>query len=70
MANTARMPGVHPHWLYFFPVADLEGTVAKIGSRGGEVLGSPVTLPNGARVVPCHDPQGAAFGLFQAVSVT
>ena len=66
MANTARRPEIHPHWLYFFPVAELDDKLARVRARGGQVLGSPVVLPNGARIAPCQDPQGAAFGLFQA----
>ncbi len=70
MANTARLPGVHPHWLYFFPVADIDGTIAKVRARGGEIIANQATLPNGDRIVPCHDPQGAAFGLCQSASRT
>lgn len=66
MANTARAPGVHAHWLYFFAVADLDATVAKVRARGGETIAAEVTLPSGDRIVPCHDPQGAAFGVCQS----
>lgn len=64
MASTARLPGVHPHWLFFFPVSDLESTLVKVSARGGRSL-PPVLLPNGDRMVGCEDPQGAAFGLVQ-----
>jgi predicted enzyme related to lactoylglutathione lyase len=67
MANTARAPEVHAHWLYFFPVADLDGRVAKVRAKGGRV-GKLAVLPNGDRIAPCGDPQGAAFGLLQSVS--
>ncbi len=71
MANTARLPGVHPHWLYFLPtVAGIDGTIAKVRARGGEIIANQATLPNGDRIVPCHDPQGAAFGLCQSASRT
>ena len=63
MANTARAPGVHAHWLYFFAVADLDATMAKVRARGGEIIAEPVTLPNGNGIVACHDAQGGAFGL-------
>ena len=65
MANTARAPQIHAHWLYFFPVADLDGSLAKVRARGGRVLDHAV-LPNGDRIAPCDDPQGAAFGLLQS----
>jgi predicted enzyme related to lactoylglutathione lyase len=64
MANTARLPGVHPHWLFYFPVSDLESTLAKVSARGGRAL-VPVPLTNGDRIAACEDPQGAAFGLVQ-----
>jgi hypothetical protein len=65
MANTARWPGVHPHWLFHFPVADLEAALAAVRARGGRAL-APNLLPSGDRVVACEDPQGAAFGLLES----
>lgn len=65
MANTARAPGTHTHWLYYFSVADIDDTIAKVRAHGGETFATEATLPNGDRIVPCHDPQGAAFGLYQ-----
>jgi hypothetical protein len=64
MGGTASAPGVHAHWLFFFPVAGIDQRVIQVRSRGGRV-GSPVVLPSGDRLVPCEDPQGAAFGLYQ-----
>jgi predicted enzyme related to lactoylglutathione lyase len=63
IANTARWPGVHSHWLYYFPVADLEASVVRVQARGGKVLARPAVLRDGNGLVPCEDPQGAAFGL-------
>jgi len=68
MASTAGAPQIHPHWLYFFPVADLDRSVAKARAKGGRVLNTPV-LPNGDRLAPCEDPQGAAFGLIQLATL-
>jgi predicted enzyme related to lactoylglutathione lyase len=67
MGNTARLPGVHPHWLYFLSVADLDQTVGKVRAHGGTAA-DPFTLPNGMRLSACEDPQGAAFGLAQVAS--
>ncbi len=64
MASIANAPAVHPQWLYFFPVADLEAAVAVVRARGGVAL-DVVRRPNGDRLVVCDDPQGAAFGLLQ-----
>lgn len=62
IANSARAAGVHPHWLYAFPVDDLDASLRLVRAKGGTVL-EPVVLPNGLRMAPCDDPQGAAFGL-------
>jgi len=65
IANTARAPGVHAHWLFYFEVADLEGTLAKVRARGGNAPASATVLANGDRIAPCEDGQRAAFGLYQ-----
>ncbi len=62
MSDIAGRPGVHPHWLFHFRVAALEPALAAVRVAGGLVL-DPVTLPSGARVAVCDDPQGAAFAL-------
>jgi predicted enzyme related to lactoylglutathione lyase len=62
MGNTARLPGVHPHWLFFFPVADVEATAARVRALAGTAQ-EPILLPNGSCFIGCEDPQGAAFGL-------
>jgi uncharacterized protein len=66
MADTARQPGVHTHWLYFFPVAELSVAIEKVRANGGNAL-SPFVLPNGARLAAAEDPQGAAFGIVQTM---
>ncbi|MDQ3037812.1 MAG: VOC family protein [Myxococcota bacterium] len=64
MANTARWPGVHPHWAFYLhlPVADIESATARVRAQGGTAM-DVIALPNGTRLAPCEDPQGAAFGL-------
>lgn len=64
MAGIAGRPGVHPHWLFHFRVPVLEPALAMVRAAGGLVL-DPVTLPGGARIAVCDDPQGAAFALQQ-----
>jgi uncharacterized protein len=66
MANSARAPGVHPHWLFYFSVADLEAALAKTRAHGGNAPASATVLANGDRLAPCEDGQGAAFGLYQS----
>jgi len=67
MSNSARLPGVHTHWLFFLPVGDLDEMAARVRARGGTAL-APLALPGGMRLVACEDPQGAAFGLAQTTS--
>jgi uncharacterized protein len=66
LASTARPPRVHPQWLYFFAVPDIQEAVARVRARGGGALEISRTAA-GALAVPCEDPEGAAFGLYQAV---
>lgn len=63
IANTARWPGVHAHWLFHFPVPDLDAAVSRVRALGGTAL-DPISLPDlQLRLAACEDPQGAAFGL-------
>ena len=62
MVGSARMPHIHPHWLFSFRVEDLDAALAKVRSLGGTVV-EPRQLPSGERVAACEDPQGAAFAL-------
>jgi hypothetical protein len=64
LGNTARWPGVHTHWLFYLPVANMDAAMASVRAHGGKAM-EPVTLPGGMRIVACDDPQGAAFGLAQ-----
>jgi uncharacterized protein len=62
VGNTARWEGVHPHWLFYFPVADVEATAERVRSLGGSAR-EVVRLRSGGALCACEDPQGAAFGL-------
>jgi predicted enzyme related to lactoylglutathione lyase len=64
MANTARLPHIHPQWLFCFRVADIEDSIAKVRAWGGQVLG-PMRTWRADLLAPCNDPQGAAFALYQ-----
>lgn len=64
MASTARWPGVHPHWLFHFPVPDVEAAAARVRALGGTAQG-PFALPDGSWLSACEDPQGAAFGIIR-----
>ena len=61
----ASRPHVHAQWLYFFATPDLDASIARVRELGGLAL-RPTTTADGHRVVACDDPQGAAFGLYEA----
>ncbi|HET9832431.1 MAG TPA: hypothetical protein VFP91_12000 [Vicinamibacterales bacterium] len=63
-SDTARLPHVHPQWLFFFRTEHLDRSLAVVREMGGLTLATSQTA-NGDRVAPCDDPQGAAFALFQ-----
>ena len=64
IGNTARWPGVHPHWLFYCPVADVDAAATRVRALGGAAH-EVVRLPDGSTLSACEDPQGAAFGLIR-----
>ncbi len=50
-------------WLYYFNVADLDAAAKRVEAGGGQILYGPTTLPGGARIVHCTDPEGGLFAL-------
>lgn len=66
MVSSQRLPGVHPHWLFYFPVNRLDEAMAQVTQLGGDIYHGPRQMPNGAWVAQCEDPQGAVLGLLQA----
>jgi hypothetical protein len=52
-----------PAWMLYVRVDDLEGTVKKVRSNGGQVINGPMDVPGGDRIAQCLDPEGAAFAL-------
>ena len=63
--DMASRPHVHAQWLYFFVTPDLDASIARVRELGALAL-RPTTTADGHRVVACDDPQGAAFGLYEA----
>ena len=64
MCNAAKLHGLHPHWLHYITVADINAVAARIQAHGGKVLRGPTQVPGGDWVAQCQDPQGAFFALF------
>lgn len=56
--------GAHPHWLFYFPVSDLEATLAELCASGARPVFGPADGVLG-RVAALDDPFGAAFGLVE-----
>jgi predicted enzyme related to lactoylglutathione lyase len=67
VSNTALLPGVHPQWLFFFGVASIEESLAKVRALGGFTL-EAVRTSSGHLLAACDDPEGAAFALYQGVA--
>jgi predicted enzyme related to lactoylglutathione lyase len=65
VADLARSPRVHTHWLFFFRVTSLDAAEGNVRAFGGRTAGL-LRLPSGERVAVCEDPQGAAFALHEA----
>ena len=58
-------PGIVPHWLTYFSVADCAASMAKIRELGGTVHIDPVTVPAGTFTI-ASDPQRAVFAIIEA----
>ncbi|WP_432093674.1 VOC family protein [Streptomyces sp. bgisy100] len=58
-----QMPsGTPSHWLAYFSVEDVDGTVSKLSAAGGTVLKAPFDMVAG-RMAVVADPQSAAFAV-------
>lgn len=70
-ANGGWMPmnenhgDIPPYWLVYFTTEDIDASVAKINDLGGGVMAGPMEIMEGSRIAVVHDPQGAAFALFE-----
>jgi predicted enzyme related to lactoylglutathione lyase len=52
-----------PFWLYYFNIDNVEAVAKRVEAGGGEILYGPTTVPGGAWILHCTDPQGAIFAL-------
>jgi predicted enzyme related to lactoylglutathione lyase len=61
-----REAGIPPNWLPYFVVPDsVDATVEQVGGLGGGTLLPPLDMPQGGRIAAVHDPQRAAFALWE-----
>ena len=65
VSNLAGRQGVHPQWQFFFRVPDIAAALERVRRLSGLAL-EPTVGGTGALLAACDDPQGGAFGLFQA----
>jgi uncharacterized protein len=56
-------------WLLYVAVADLDAAVRRAVVSGGKVMVGPLRLADGRRIAELVDPQGAPFGMSEAVTV-
>jgi predicted enzyme related to lactoylglutathione lyase len=60
-----RQPGVPPHWLLYFLVADCDASAAKAKDAGAAIYMGPMTMEKVGRMAVLADPQHAVFAIFQ-----
>jgi uncharacterized protein len=60
-------PGVPPHWMPYFMVADVNASTEEARGLGAVVYAPPMDVGEGLRIAVLADPQGAVFALFQPV---
>jgi predicted enzyme related to lactoylglutathione lyase len=65
MTKTPETP--NPFWLYYFNVAAVDATVARVQASGGKLLMGPHQVPGGQWIAQFLDPQGAIFGVVSVV---
>lgn len=56
-------PGMHPTWLFYFGVPDIDEAAATVTANGGTILHGPAEVPGGAWIVNLADPQGALVAM-------
>ncbi len=68
MLSIARRPHIHPQWLFYFNVADLDGAVRRACDGGATLIIGPLPAPRGPRIAVLDDPQGASFALQESAA--
>ena len=56
--------GAPPFWNVYFGVEDLDASLERVGTLGGQVLVGATPVYETGRFAVCIDPQGAVFSLF------
>lgn len=58
-------PGVPPHWLIYFLVADCVAVAKKASTLGAKTLMPATPIPDVGTIAVVADPQGAVFALYE-----
>ncbi len=67
LSSCPGMPeGLKPHWKFYFTVGGVDAAQNRIREAGGTVIGPPMDVPGGSRVLHAVDDQGCGFALMQA----
>ncbi len=64
-ALPSSRPDVHPRWIDYVRVDDVEAVAAMVQALGGQVLVPPHMDRHGGKLSIVADPMGAAFGLME-----
>ncbi len=65
---TEEMGSMPPNWFVYFMTENVDVSASKCQSLGGSIISAPQAAPGFGRFAIVQDPQGAAFGLFEAGS--
>ncbi len=67
-ASPPQQDGIPPHWTVYLASDDVDATATRIREAGGTVLAEPFDVFDSGRMTVATDPDGAAFGVWQAAS--
>ena len=68
LTGEMKAGGARPSWLFYIGVDDVDATVAKITSAGGDVLMPARDVPGVGRMALVADPQGVPFYVMRGSS--
>lgn len=63
MAMDESFGDLHPHWMSYITVEDVDESVKQVEALGGKVCHPPTDIPNVGRFSVITDPTGAAISL-------
>lgn len=61
---------VHPYWVPYVSVSDIEATINDVGRLGGKIVVPVTTLAHGGRYAIIGDPQGGTLGMYTSPAPT